>query len=74
MLGTQKKKCSGMNLYIKTKRCVYFSNTLDAWAYQRGIEFMFIRPGKPVENILKVLTADSGMNVRMNIVIIEAII
>ena len=28
----------------------FTSRALDAWAYQRGIELHFIRPGKPVEN------------------------
>lgn len=28
----------------------FISNALDAWAYQRGIQLQFIRPGKPVEN------------------------
>ena len=28
----------------------FTSRALDAWAYERGIELHFIRPGKPVEN------------------------
>ncbi len=28
----------------------FASRTLEAWAYQRGIQLDFIRPGKPVEN------------------------
>jgi putative transposase len=28
----------------------FIGNTLDAWAYQRGVKLTFIRPGKPVEN------------------------
>ena len=28
----------------------FVSNALDAWAYQRGVQLTFIRPGKPVEN------------------------
>lgn len=28
----------------------FISRALDIWAYQRGIELVFIRPGKPVEN------------------------
>jgi putative transposase len=28
----------------------FISNTLDVWAYQRGVKLTFIRPGKPVEN------------------------
>lgn len=28
----------------------FISNTLDEWAYVRGIKLHFIRPGKPVEN------------------------
>ena len=28
----------------------FISNALDAWAYQRGVNLTFIRPGKPVEN------------------------
>ena len=28
----------------------FTSRTLDQWAYERGIELSFIRPGKPVEN------------------------
>jgi putative transposase len=28
----------------------FISKALDAWAYQRGINLAFIRPGKPVEN------------------------
>lgn len=28
----------------------FISRALDIWAYQRGIELAFIRPGKPVEN------------------------
>jgi putative transposase len=28
----------------------FTSNALDAWAYQRGVQLAFIRPGKPVEN------------------------
>lgn len=28
----------------------FISQTLDIWAYQRGIQLVFIRPGKPVEN------------------------
>ncbi len=30
----------------------FTSKAFDAWAYQRGIEHHFIRPGKPVENAL----------------------
>jgi putative transposase len=28
----------------------FAGRTLDAWAYRRGIELRFIRPGKPIEN------------------------
>jgi putative transposase len=28
----------------------FTSNALDAWAYQRGVQLAFIRPGKPVEH------------------------
>jgi putative transposase len=28
----------------------FTSKVLDEWAYQRGVELDFIRPGKPVEN------------------------
>jgi putative transposase len=28
----------------------FTSNALDAWAYRRGVQLDFIRPGKPVEN------------------------
>jgi putative transposase len=28
----------------------FAGRTLDAWAYHRGVELRFIRPGKPVEN------------------------
>jgi putative transposase len=28
----------------------FTSRTFDAWAYQRGIKLLYIRPGKPVEN------------------------
>lgn len=28
----------------------FISRTLDIWAYRHGIELVFIRPGKPVEN------------------------
>jgi putative transposase len=28
----------------------FTSRALDAWAYQRGVKLLFIRPGKPVEN------------------------
>lgn len=28
----------------------FAGRTLDAWAYQRGVELRFIRPGKPIEN------------------------
>jgi len=28
----------------------FVGRTLDAWAYQRGVQLHFIRPGKPVEN------------------------
>jgi len=28
----------------------FVSNTLDNWAYERGVKLIFIRPGKPVEN------------------------
>ncbi len=28
----------------------FISRALDLWAYRRGIELVFIRPGKPVEN------------------------
>lgn len=28
----------------------FISRALDIWAYQRGIQLVFIRPGKPVEN------------------------
>jgi putative transposase len=28
----------------------FTSRALDAWAYQRGVQLLFIRPGKPVEN------------------------
>lgn len=30
----------------------FTSKALDAWAYQRGVQLDFIRPGKPVENAL----------------------
>jgi putative transposase len=26
------------------------SRALDAWAFRRGVQLQFIRPGKPVEN------------------------
>ncbi len=28
----------------------FISRALELWAYPRGIELVFIRPGKPVEN------------------------
>jgi putative transposase len=28
----------------------FAGRTLDAWAYKRGVELRFIRPGKPIEN------------------------
>jgi putative transposase len=28
----------------------FAGRTLDAWAYRRGVELRFIRPGKPIEN------------------------
>lgn len=28
----------------------FYSKAMDAWAYQRGVQLEFIRPGKPVEN------------------------
>jgi putative transposase len=28
----------------------FSSRALDAWAYRRGVELRFIRPGKPIEN------------------------
>ena len=28
----------------------FISRALDVWAYQRGIQLAFIRPGKPIEN------------------------
>lgn len=28
----------------------FVGRTLDAWAYRRGVELRFIRPGKPIEN------------------------
>lgn len=28
----------------------FISKALDAWAYQRGVQLLFIRPGKPVDN------------------------
>ena len=28
----------------------FTSNALDEWAYRRGVQLDFIRPGKPVEN------------------------
>jgi len=28
----------------------FAGRTLDAWAYTRGVELRFIRPGKPIEN------------------------
>jgi putative transposase len=28
----------------------FISNTMDAWAYERGVKLHFIRPGKPVDN------------------------
>jgi transposase InsO family protein len=28
----------------------FTGKTLDAWAYARGVELHFIRPGKPVDN------------------------
>ena len=28
----------------------FTSKALDEWAYRRGIELLFIRPGKPIEN------------------------
>ena len=30
----------------------FASRALDAWAYERGIQLDFIRPGKPIENCL----------------------
>jgi transposase InsO family protein len=28
----------------------FYSNAMDSWAYQRGVQLQLIRPGKPVEN------------------------
>jgi putative transposase len=28
----------------------FYSKAMDSWAYQRGVQLQFIRPGKPVEN------------------------
>jgi transposase InsO family protein len=28
----------------------FVGRTLDAWAYRRGVDLRFIRPGKPIEN------------------------
>jgi putative transposase len=28
----------------------FAGRTLDAWAFERGVELLFIRPGKPIEN------------------------
>ena len=28
----------------------FYSKAMDAWAYQRGVQLHFIRPGKPVDN------------------------
>jgi putative transposase len=28
----------------------FFSKAMDSWAYRRGVQLEFIRPGKPVEN------------------------
>ena len=28
----------------------FVGRTLEAWAYRRGVELRFIRPGKPIEN------------------------
>lgn len=30
----------------------FTSKALDQWAYQRGVELVFIRPGKPIENCI----------------------
>lgn len=30
----------------------FMSRALEDWAYQRGVQLDFIRPGKPVENAL----------------------
>jgi hypothetical protein len=40
------------------------SRALEDWAYRRGVQLDFIRPGKPVENaVLNPLTADCEMTV-----------
>ena len=28
----------------------FYSKDMDSWAYRRGVQLQFIRPGKPVEN------------------------
>jgi transposase InsO family protein len=28
----------------------FYSKAMDSWAYHRGVQLQFIRPGKPVEN------------------------
>ncbi len=28
----------------------FYSKAMDSWAYRRGVQLQFIRPGKPVEN------------------------
>ena len=28
----------------------FYSQAMDSWAYRRGVQLEFIRPGKPVEN------------------------
>ena len=28
----------------------FYSKAMDSWAYQRGVQLQFIRPGKPIEN------------------------
>jgi hypothetical protein len=34
----------------RRKRSRVHQHRLDAWAYRRGVELHFIRPGKPVDN------------------------
>ncbi|MBI5199392.1 MAG: transposase family protein [Nitrospirae bacterium] len=42
----------------------FISNAMDAWAYERGIELSFIRPGNLLRMpLLKVLMGGSGMSV-----------
>ena len=35
---------------VGKKLTEFYSKAMDSWAYQRGVQLQFIRPGKPVEN------------------------